>query len=373
MNSAPSSSTKYETLDASFRKTVSCMPGIVRDRNKRSKDVLRELHVTDLAPSGPESELGRSLRALAPHLEELYSATRAREWSLSFEKFRAAILRSAQRQFRDAPATTEPVRAYLETLNIEDLVLASACMEGSEVAWEYFVHHYRGYLRASAVALTRGSRTSGEAVEMADSLFAELFGMIDGKRGERSLFRYFHGRSSLRTWLRTILAQRQVDRLRETKRRWEPVEGDDRWAPELPVESASPCPAPDPDRARYLHLFTLALGAALDALPSEDRTRVELYYAREKTLAEIGRVLREHESSVSRHLLRIRRELRARVEEHLRARSGTARHELGQAPLDEAEIALAFEYAAEEVPIDFERLFPTRRPERPPTGTKDSP
>ena len=50
-----------------------------------------------------------------------------------------------------------------------------------------------------------------------------------------------------------------------------------------------------------------------------DRKRLELYYARGKTLAEIGRLLREHESSASRHLERTRRELRAKVEECLRS------------------------------------------------------
>ena len=38
----------------------------------------------------------------------------------------------------------------------------------------------------------------------------------DGER--QSLLRYFHGRSSLGTWLRALLAQRQVDRIRQTLR-----------------------------------------------------------------------------------------------------------------------------------------------------------
>ena len=89
-----------------------------------------------------------------------------------------------------------------------------------------FVREYRGYLRASAGTITRHSQAGTDAHELADSLFAELFGLADGKRGEHSLFRYFHGRSSLRTWLRTILAQRHIDRLRESKR-WEEFSGED--------------------------------------------------------------------------------------------------------------------------------------------------
>jgi hypothetical protein len=65
-------------------------------------------------------------------------------------------------------------------------------------------------------------------------------------------------------------------------------------------------------------------------------------------LAEIGRQLGEHESSVSRNLERIRRELRALAEQHLRDAFS----------LSDAEILQCFEYAAEDVPIDFRQLFP---------------
>ena len=54
--------------------------------------------------------------------------------------------------------------------------------------------------------------------DLADSLYGELFG-LDVRDGERrSHFRYFHGRSSLSTWLRAVLSQRHVDRLRSVRR-----------------------------------------------------------------------------------------------------------------------------------------------------------
>jgi hypothetical protein len=70
-------------------------------------------------------------------------------------------------------------------------------------------------------------------------------------------------------------------------------------------------------------------------------------------LAEIGRKLGEHESSVSRNLERTRRELRHQVEQALRKGSGGS----GVALSDE-QIALCFEYAAEDAPIDLDRLLP---------------
>ena len=104
-------------------------------------------------------------------------------------------------------------------------------------------------------------------------------------------------------------------------------------------------------------LFEGALTAALAKLASRDRERLILYYVDDRTLAQIGRTLGEHESSVSRNLDRIRKEVRLAVEEALRhARIDT--DALGsKIGLSEAEISLCFEYAAEDVPIDLGKMF----------------
>ena len=91
-----------------------------------------------------------------------------------------------------------------------DLALACACAAGDERAWEHFISVQRPVLYRAADALD----PSGAARELADSLYADLYGLRDGGGGHASLFRYFHGRSSLSTWLRAVLAQRHVDRLR---------------------------------------------------------------------------------------------------------------------------------------------------------------
>ncbi|MGB7730747.1 MAG: RNA polymerase sigma factor [Candidatus Acidiferrum sp.] len=276
------------------------------------------------------------------------------------------------KRFAEVPATREKLQEYLETLHIDDLVLAAACLEGCEPAWEHFIRNYRGYLRAAAGAITKGGRSGTDAQELADSLFAELYGLVDGKRGEASLFRYFHGRSSLKTWLRTILAQRHIDCIRQN-RRWESFQQRDGEEEKLPPSQIVSTPSFDPHRSRYLQCFLFALNDCLNSLNATDRKRLELYYARAKTLAEIGRLLGEHESSASRHLERIRRELRAKVEECLRR--GPQNEDPSQifAPLSEAEIALCFEYAAENSPIDFRQVFPEKTPSRSQTGRKESP
>jgi RNA polymerase sigma-70 factor len=300
------------------------------------------------------------LAGMSGVVSALLSETRAEEWGLSQAQFVSALERSARKRFADGGLTPARLEEYLQTLYVEDLVLATACLHGSEAGWEYFMQGYRGYLRAAAGAIMKGSRAGGDAQELADSLFAELFGLADGKHGERSLFRYFHGRSSLKTWLRAILAQRHVDKIRQSKR-WEELDtsdGKEAFAPRPETNSHAPV---DPHRETYAARFSEALEACLGELEARDRKRLELYYAREITLAEIGRQFGEHESSVSRNLERIRRELREKVEAHL--------HRV--CLMSDAQVALCFQYAAEDALIDFRQLFPEKKPRETRTSRRE--
>src|SRR5262245_26415922 len=175
-------------------------------------------------------------------------------------------------------------------MNEADLELARLCADGDERAWERFVREYRPLLYRAADALDR----TGGARELADSLYAELYGVRDGGRERKSLFSYFSGQSSLGTWLRAVLAQRYVDRLRG-QRRIEPLpdeEGDSlrRLAGDRLRVAGEP---PDPDRSRHMTLMRSALGRVVSRLASRDRLRLACYYVQALTLAETGRVLKE--------------------------------------------------------------------------------
>ena len=77
--------------------------------------------------------------------------------------------------------------------------------------------------RAAAAALSGRRRARSGRRRARSRRFACMPISSDSARraGERqSLFRYFHGRSSLTTWLRAVLAQRHVDRLRSESPRW---------------------------------------------------------------------------------------------------------------------------------------------------------
>ncbi len=190
------------------------------------------------------------------------------------------------------------------TSHARDVELARLCAAGDERAWETFVREYRPLLYRAADALDR----TGGAREVADSLYADLYGLAKDGGERQSLFRYFQGRSSLATWLRAVLAQRYVDRLR-AQRRAEPL------AEDSEPEAAPPA---DPDRERYVGLVRDALGRAVARLDPRDRLRLASYYVQQLTLAQIGRLLGESEASASRHLARTRREIRGDVERQLR-------------------------------------------------------
>jgi RNA polymerase sigma-70 factor (ECF subfamily) len=242
----------------------------------------------------------------------LFVRAQGERWRVPLDRFAEALAAAADRAFAGKPADTAGIERHLSALHLEDLALACACAAGDEAAWEHFVREYRPALYRAADALD----PSGSARELADALYGDLFGTTERDGERRSLLRYFHGRSSLSTWLRAVLAQRFVDRVR-ARRREEPLPED-----ESPAALPSSARALDPDRDRAVSMMRDALAGAIAALETRDRLRLGCYYAQELTLAETGRILGEHEATVSRQLARARKDIRADVERRLRDDNG---------------------------------------------------
>ena len=89
---------------------------------------------------------------------------------------------------------------------------------------------------------------------------------------------------------------------------------------------------------------------------------------KQQTLAEIGRQLSEHESSVSRNLDRVRLSLRRTVEDTLRNGCPAVNGFAAEHGLSDAQISLCFEYASADASFDLEKLAQTREPTSPPAG-----
>lgn len=271
-------------------------------------------------------------------VRRLHRRAGADRWPLSESDFGACLTRSAGQHFRGQSPSAAERDQYLETLKLEDLALACACARGIEAAWEHFVTDYRPVLLRVAQQVAPGDT----ARELADSLYADLFGLQDHGGSRKSLFDYYHGRSSLAGWLRAVLAQRLVDHHRRT-RRLDPLPDNDSGA--QPVANDPP---PDVDQSRYQPVIRAALVAAFASLLPRDRLRLSLYYRQELKLAAVGRLLGESEATVSRRLERSRREVRAAVEQQLREAEG----------LSDAQVAACFKYVQTDPAFDLAQALP---------------
>jgi len=193
-------------------------------------------------------------------------------------------------------------RSFFLSLRIDELALARACVAGDNSAWEIFLTRYREKLYLSALRI---AREDSAARELADSLYADLYGTTtrDGQRVSK--LASYTGRGSLEGWLRTVLAQEYVNRYRRTKRlvslEEESEEGVQFRAPE--PEPVAPA---DNRLAR-------ATDDVLAGLPAEDRMVLSAYYLDGRTLAEIARMLGVHESTISRKLDKLAKLLRKQI------------------------------------------------------------
>ena len=277
-----------------------------------------------------------SARLTAALTRDLFRRSNGERWGLSVEDFAAALEASVAHGFpSDEPAPGE-VLAYAERLQVADLALAQACLLGHGAAWDHFILTHRPVLYRAADALD----PSGGARELADGLYGDLYGVKKSSDG-RPLFSYFHGRSSLATWLRAVLSQRVVDSMR-ARARTEGLPDDERHQP-----ATAPAPV-DPDRHRLVPLVDRALRSAIAGLPDKDRLRLRSYHVAGLTLAQIGRITGEHEATVSRHLARTRREVRDAAQTWLHRDGG----------LTPAQVARALELAAEDAgEVDLQQVF----------------
>ena len=273
----------------------------------------------------------------ASTLWRLHEKAGAARWGVSPERLGVALSHGVIRTFGETDPTIGQLDRHFASLHLTDLALACACADGHEGAWEHFVREYRPLLYKAAAAID----ASGGARELADGLYGELFGLTERDGRRRSHLEYFHGRSTLATWLRAVLSQRYIDRLRASKR-----------VTTLPDEdspAALPAPAapPSAEHDRFVRQLRRALSSAVARLDPRERLRLACYYAQSLTLAEIGRLLGEHEATVSRQLARTRTRLRTEAERQLR-----------EAGLDDGGIAECFAaVAADPGPLDVAELL----------------
>jgi RNA polymerase sigma-70 factor, ECF subfamily len=249
--------------------------------------------------------------------EDLYQRSGAAAYGMSAGQF-AAILEEIQCKYLPGTSTHEAAK-FCASLRLEELALARACAAGHEVAWQDFISRYRQKLHTMALHITRDSE---HASELADSLFADLYGVnmrsddrepdADGAHVRRSKLISYTGRGSLEGWLRTVMAQEFINRYRKQRRT---VSLEEQTEEGVQFAAATPEPACAPDQR-----LVAATDQALADLSSEDRFVLASYYLDRRTLAEIAHTLGLHESSISRRLDRVSDRLRKRILAGLRER-----------------------------------------------------
>ncbi|HEX8713914.1 MAG TPA: sigma-70 family RNA polymerase sigma factor [Terracidiphilus sp.] len=241
--------------------------------------------------------------ALGLTIERLWQASQAQNFGLSRAQFVSILLQIGEAQNWGAVEDSESPQAkaaFLDSLKLDDLVLARACAAGNEAAWEVFLTRYREVLYRAAYAIAR-EESAGR--ELADSLYADLYGLGEGGI-RRSRLDSFMGRGSLGGWLRSVLAQRFVDGYRKTHR--------EESFDEQPLECLPAASVPEPAVADSpdLPLLTRCIGTVLSAMDAEERFLLATYYLDGRALWQIAKLLAVHESTISRRLDRVTRNLR---------------------------------------------------------------
>jgi RNA polymerase sigma-70 factor (ECF subfamily) len=253
-----------------------------------------------------------------------------------------------------APAARKAVEELLASINTEDLCLATACAKGDEAAWEDFFRDYRSYLVNIARTMTQDA---GAAEQLADSTFAELYGLRESGGTRVSKFSFYSGRGSLRGWLRAVVFQLSADLHRQTSRfvQTEEAEDMDRLAHASDTQPSGGASEMEFIRQRYRAGVAEGLRRAIGELEPRERLLLAYYYYDEMTLREIGQLFHVHEATISRWLTKVQKRTRKLVEKSL-ARD----HKFNR-----REISEAIELAAEEMDANVrEYLYETAPAER---------
>jgi RNA polymerase sigma-70 factor (ECF subfamily) len=283
-------------------------------------------------------------KALRDEIAETLARIQNR-YSVTEDDFAAALYSSAKKYLshlfdnQRTDFTSEAkgeMKEFFASLNAEDLCLGLACAKGDEKAWEDFYRDYRGYLINISRTMTQDA---GAAEQLADSTFAELYGLRESEGQRISKFTFYSGRGSLRGWLRAVVFQLSADSHRQTSRFVQTEEPDDMERLAHAAESTQNTPTTEIAfiRERYKTAATDALRQAIGALDGRERLLLAYYYYDELTLKEIAQMFDVHEATVSRWITKVQKHTRKLVEKGLMRDHNFNRQEVSEA------IALAAE------------------------------
>jgi RNA polymerase sigma-70 factor len=236
------------------------------------------------------------------------------------------------------------ITQFLGSLKWEALFLTTACASGDEAAWRIFHSRYHSVIQKAARYC---SENYSEAHEVSDSLMSELFLPISTESGEKTnKIAQYDGLGSLEGWIKVVVSRLAIDQIRRSQRQvsLEDLETDPSSLRGGGRESGT---GNDMDLPGASKMFITSLDHAMEQLNVQEKLILSLYYLRDVSLKEIGGMLRVHESTVSRSLDRLKKQLRKRVERHLREHF----------QVRSAEVPQLIEMAHLEVDVDLKRML----------------
>lgn len=194
----------------------------------------------------------------------------------------------------------------------EDIQMVEAALSGDNDAMGEIRLRYDKRLLGNLI-------NRGASETEATDLLADLWGeCVSGKPGKEPLFRKYHGKCALYTWMVTVSTHRLVDLKRRQK-----FQGD------LPINRDEPDAGPDFDRLpaepekmpedALAKLMQAALKKALSEVPADAYVLLQLVYIHGVMQREAAKIFGWHESKVSRTLDQAMHRIAARTMEEIKA------------------------------------------------------
>lgn len=275
-------------------------------------------------PSGPISDGDSGKNQLNPHVinnqglvADIYQNSGASRFGISSDEF-ARILSEIATKNLSHIEDEKKARDFFSGLHVEELALARACAAGSDAAWETFLTRYRVALYDMAQSIARDESI---ARDLADNIFADLYGSEGSGTQRVSKLASYTGCGSLLGWMRAVMSRAFINIYRSGRRMVSLEEQE--AAGELPTQ-------PKEENVPVDGRLERATGEAIAALTGEDRFLLASYFLDGRTLAEVARTLGMHESTASRRLEKITSGLRKKIRDNM-IRQGMSRAQAEEA------------------------------------------
>lgn len=248
----------------------------------------------------------------------------------------------------DSAGNTE-IKAFIDEIRADDFCLVLACERGDEKAWEDLVKNFDQTVKSAARKI---SSNAEDAEDLASSIWAELYGLKEGK----SKLAYFSGRGSLGGWLRAVTNQLAIDGFRKMKRlvQVEETREFENLAQDSSEKTGNEKVVAHTENPEEIFSerqtakdVSKALKQAVEQLEAEDKLILKLYYFDDLKLKDIGATLGFHEATASRKLARMQTEIRKSVEKILKTEHGW----------NEDEVKRHLSETASKLGINLEKMF----------------